>query len=299
MSPDSYHSIEGAVRGCFGQNVIIEHGQSIGGGDINSAKLLMLSNGESVFLKYNIAANRSFFDAEEEGLAAIADTGVIKTPRLFCKGTDETEKISFLMMERIVSGPPRRDTWYEMGRQYAAMHLSDTSGYVKGGRFGFLHDNYIGATKQINTPMDSWVDFFRECRLMPQFEMAQRAFDKQMNKDMIRLLDRLDDILTEPEKPSLLHGDMWGGNHLIDRNGDAVLIDPAAYVGHPEADIAMTELFGRMPYGFYEGYYEKIPMQAGYDDRRDLYNLYHILNHYNLFGGSYLHSAYSIIRHYI
>lgn len=298
MGLTSYGSIEEAVRGCFGTDVNIEDSRSVGGGDINSARLLMLSDGRSVFIKYNSSSNSAFFDAEEEGLSAIADTGVIKTPELFCKGMDPDKGISFLMMERIVTGTPGQNTWYEMGRQFAGMHLADTSRYVEGGLFGFLHDNYIGATRQTNTPFDSWIDFYRECRLKPQFKMAERALDEQAVKSCVRLMDKLGDILTEPEKPALLHGDMWGGNHLIDRDGNAVLIDPAAYVGHPEADIAMTELFGRMPHGFYEGYHEKMPAQAGYDDRRDIYNLYHVMNHYNLFGGGYLNSALSIIRRY-
>ena len=128
--------------------------------------------------------------------------------------------------------------------------------------------------------------------------MAEHAMSSRDIEAAGRLLDKLDDLLEEPSHPSLLHGDMWGGNHLIGPDGKAVLIDPAAYVGHAEADIAMTEMFSPLPRDFYRGYHEKIPEDAGYRDRCDLYNLYHYLNHFNLFGGGYLQSAMRIIHHY-
>ncbi len=298
MAIPSYDSIDAAVAGCFGQDVSIVGYSRYASGDINSTALLTLSDGHRVLLKINSIANRDFFDAEEAGLSAIAATDTIATPHLYAKGTDKGKNCAFLMMELIETGRPGANTWVNMGRQYADMHLADASAYVKGGRFGFVRDNYIGATKQINTPKDNWIDFFRECRLEFQFKMAESAFDKEMIRSMLSLLDRLPDLLTEPQKPALLHGDMWGGNHLIDKDGNAVLIDPATYVGHPEADIAMTEMFNPMPAAFYSGYYEKIPREYGYEDRRDIYNLYHILNHYNLFGGGYLSAAARIISRY-
>ena len=150
----------------------------------------------------------------------------------------------------------------------------------------------------INTPKDKWVDFFRECRLEPQIKMAEHAFSPSVLKQVISLLDRLDDYLSEPAAPSLLHGDMWGGNHLVKKDGKVILIDPAAYVGHAEADLAMTQMFQPMHRDFYEGYFEINPRMDGYEDRREIYNLYHMLNHYNLFGGSYLTSAYHTIAYY-
>ena len=164
--------------------------------------------------------------------------------------------------------------------------------------FGFEADNYIGASPQRNTPTADWLTFFRNCRLLPQFKMAERYFDPGTRRQCGRLLDRLDSRLTEPEFPSLLHGDLWSGNAVCGPDGKAWILDPAAYVGHFEAELAMTELFGGYPPAFYEAYREVNPIDSGYRDRRDLYNLYHLLNHLNLFGGSYLSSVQRILDRY-
>ncbi|MBO4267576.1 MAG: fructosamine kinase family protein [Lachnospiraceae bacterium] len=298
MALTSYGSVEEAVKGCFGTGTSVAGKVRFGAGDINSTYKLTLSSGDHVLIKTNSAKNADFFDAEEAGLAAIAATGTIATPHLYAKGVDRQNGISFLMMDLIETGRAGNDAMERMGRQFADMHLADAASFSGGGRYGFLRDDYIGASVQANTPKDNWIDFFRECRLEVQFKMASHAFSGENIRDMQSVLDRLDDLLTEPSKPSLLHGDMWGGNHLIDKDGRPVLIDPAAYVGHPEADIAMTQMFSPVPQAFYAGYYEKIPKEYGYEDRRDLYNLYHVLNHYNLFGGGYLASAVRIISRY-
>ena len=177
------------------------------------------------------------------------------------------------------------------------MHSADTSSFTEG-RFGFLHDNYIGSGVQINEPKDTWIEFFAECRLRPQFERASAYFDTDEMMRINELLCHLDRYLVEPGSPSLLHGDLWGGNHMADETGEIMLIDPAVYVGHAEADIAMTELFGGYRREFYAAYDEARPMEPGYEDRRDLYNLYHLLNHLNLFGAGYLGSVRSILKKY-
>ena len=189
--------------------------------------------------------------------------------------------------------------WDMFGQSFAAMHMADTSAFVSGGRYGFDTDNYIGATVQINSPRDSWIDFFRDCRLHPQFKMTERYFDDADVKKILRLLDRLPELLIEPDHPSLLHGDLWSGNYIVGNDGKAWLIDPAVYVGHSEADLAMTELFGRFPAGFYNAYYTVNPIDPGYKDRRDLYNLYHLINHLNLFGGTYYSAVINTIDYYI
>lgn len=298
MALTTYGSVEEAVKGCFGTGVSVDKKEHFAAGDINSTYKLTLSSGDQVLIKTNSAENVDFFDAEETGLAAIAATGTITTPHLYAKGVDRKNSTSFLMMELVETTRAGNDAMEKMGRQFADMHLADAASFAGGRRFGFVRDNYIGASPQVNTPMDSWIDFFRQCRLEVQFKMAYHAFSGKSAKDMQSVLDRLDSLLTEPDRPSLLHGDMWGGNHLFDKTGRPVLIDPATYVGHPEADIAMTQLFCPMPQAFYAGYYEKIPKEYGYEDRRDLYNLYHVLNHYNLFGGGYLASAVRIISRY-
>ena len=295
----SYDSIEAGIRGCFGSDVRIKEKTYVHGGDINDSFCLYLSSGTDVFVKSNTVSNSGFFDAEEKGLNAIASTDSIGTPKLLCKGVDREKKISFLMMEMIPRIGRIKDYFAIFGRELASMHLKDTESIVPGGYYGFTSDNYIGASEQVNTPKDTWTDFFREHRLIPQFKMAERYFDNAEVKSVMRLLEKLDDVLIEPERPSLLHGDLWSGNSITGRDGKAWLIDPAVYVGHAEADIAMTELFGRLPNDFYSEYMSVYPMQPGYQDRRNLYNLYHLLNHLNLFGRSYLSEVISIINYYV
>lgn len=158
-----------------------------------------------------------------------------------------------------------------------------------------MADNYIGAAIQINTPKKSWVEFFRECRLLPQLRMADRYLDAGLRRKADRLLAHLDRYLREPEFPSLVHGDLWGGNVLCGSDGRAWLIDPAAYVGDFETDLAMTELFGRFPPAFYRAYQEENPVDGEYQERKPIYQLYHLLNHLNLFGRSYLGSVAAIL----
>ena len=290
-----YDSLGAAVAGCFGPEVRIERRDDMGGGDINDACCLRLSSGERVFLKSNTAANFAFFEAEAAGLEAIADTRTIGTPALLCMGVGKSG--AFLMME-LVSGAKIAGFWEDFGRSLARMHLADTAKFVPSGRFGFRQDNFIGAGPQENAPADRWIDFFRQRRLEPQFRRAERYFDGGTVRQFSRLLDRLEDRLIEPKAPSLLHGDLWSGNYLTGQDGKAWLIDPAVYVGHAEADLAMTELFGGFPAAFYGAYRQVNPLEPGYADRRDLYNLYHLLNHLNLFGPGYLSSVLRIIARY-
>ena len=171
---------------------------------------------------------------------------------------------------------------------------TDTDGTAEW-KYGFVADNYIGAAIQINTPKKSWVEFFRECRLLPQLRMADRYLDAGLRRKADRLLAHLDRYLREPEFPSLVHGDLWGGNVLCGSDGRAWLIDPAAYVGDFETDLAMTELFGRFPPAFYRAYQEENPVDGEYQERKPIYQLYHLLNHLNLFGRSYLGSVAAIL----
>ena len=293
-----YESLEAAAAGCFGGDVVIEASSPVGGGDINDAACLRLSNGAGVFVKSNTLANEAFFEAEEAGLRAIAATDTIRTPALLCRGRDRRKGISFLMMEMVRGGPRAPDFWETFGRNLARMHGAETGAFVRRGRFGFLRDNFIGACAQSNGEADSWIAFFRDRRLRPQLERAAGYFDAAVRRRAGRLLDRLDALLAEPVRPSLLHGDLWSGNFITGTDGQAWLIDPAAYVGHAEADLAMTELFGGFSERFYRGYQELAPLDRGYRERRDLYNLYHLLNHLNLFGAGYLSAAVGVILRY-
>lgn len=292
-----FPSLESALAAIFGGGVTVARSRRISGGDINEAYGLTLTDGTTVFVKANTKKNAPLFAAEAAGLAAIACTGEIGTPQVLGCGV-EGDKV-FLLLSFVVGGKQASDYWETFAHQLAAMHRANTAEFTPGGVYGFCGDNFIGARPQANTAHESWISFFRDCRLEPQFRSAESYFDRGDRKKTGRLLDRLGDFLVEPERPSLLHGDLWSGNFLTGNDGRAWLIDPASYVGHAEADIAMTELFGGFSRTFYDAYKETGLLQPGYGRRRNLYNLYHLLNHLNMFGGSYLFSVKRIIGEYV
>ncbi len=289
-------NLKDALQKLFGDDVSVEKRSPVFGGDINESFRLFLSDGRSVFMKTNRGKSADFFIAEANGLLAMADTGTIRVPSVFCVGMEEGSP--FLLMEYLDASSPGPGFFESFGRSLAAMHLADASEYAGGKKFGFHEDNYIGATRQKNTSCDTWKEFYHAFRLLPQFEMASAYFDRGEKKRILSFLDRLDEYIFEPSKPSLLHGDLWSGNYLAGTEGEAILIDPAVYVGAAEADLAMTELFGGFPRAFYDAYHECIPKESGYEDRRDLYQLYHLLNHLNLFGPSYLPAVMRIVRRF-
>ncbi len=288
-TPQYFGSLESAVSSLFGEGTKIEQTRRISGGDSNEAYGLTLTGGKYIFMKCNTKENLPFFTAEAAGLHAIARTEAIGTPRILGVGTDGGRGgFSFLLLEFISGKSHGKRYWEEFAGQLAGLHRAETDGLAAGGKYGFESDNYIGRRRQVNTGYGSWIGFFRDCRLAPQFRDADRYFDREDRKKILRLLDHLDEILVEPQKPSLLHGDLWAGNVITGNDGRAWLIDPAVSVGHAEADIAMTELFGGFPPVFYDAYKAAAPMQPGYERRRDVYNLYHLLNHLNMFGRTYL-----------
>ena len=297
----SFSSLQAALEALRGPGVSIVSSQRIWGGDINDAARLTLSDGTDLFMKSNTLANEDFFRAELEGLAALRKAGPLPVPEPFCRGRDQGRKISFLLMEYVPSGPRRKDYWEQLGRGLALLHRASPSFlYDKkaGPLYGFPRDNYIGASPQINTWKCSWPDFFAACRLEPQIRMAYPALPGSVRKDFSRLLDHMDQYLPEPSFPSLLHGDLWSGNVMGGKEGRAMIMDPAAYVGSSEADLAMTSLFGGFPQAFYRAYAEVSPPAPEYSERRELYNLYHLLNHLNLFGESYYYEVLSVLRRY-
>lgn len=297
-----YDSLGEALAAIYGPDVEVADRVPASGSDLNEVWHLRLTNGEVLFLKTNAFAKWKYFTAEEAGLAALRATGTISVPRCYGSGTaigcGFDKQFSFLLMEELEPAPKRPDFWETFAEELAEMHRAPANAFVPDGIYGFSEDNVIGTTKQVNTPKDSWVDFFRENRLEFQFKLAYDCFGDLEKKDFSRLLDRLDTLLPEPEYPSLLHGDLWGGNFMTGPDGKAWLIDPAVYVGHREADLAMTELFGGFSRTFYDAYWEAASIEKDYRDRRDLYNLYHLLNHLNLFGGSYYGSVVSTLRRY-
>ena len=291
------NGIDDTLKKIYGNDITVVGKTPVSGGDINRAYALLLSDGSRLFMKANRKENADFFRAEAEGLAALTSAGAIRVPEVIARGEDGNE--SFLLLEYVEEGRRSPAASEKLGSQLAQLHMADTAHLVPGGRFGFQNDNYIGAGSQSNKPADSWTAFFVENRLRPQFERASYYWDSADRKNIDRFMDKVDRYLTEPDRPSLIHGDLWAGNYMIDSSGEPWLIDPAAYVGHSEADLAMTELFGGFDRRFYDAYRETAGIDPGYADRRDLYNLYHLLNHLNLFGGSYLYSVMSIVRKYI
>ncbi|HIR27222.1 MAG TPA: fructosamine kinase family protein [Candidatus Choladousia intestinigallinarum] len=297
---DGFSSLSQMAEELFGKGVRIVSREPLHGGDINDAYRVKLSAGEDIFVKVNSLGRADFFRKEAAGLAALGSSEEIGVPRLLGFGTDRQEGIAFLALEYIKSAPAIPAYWETFGHELARLHKAKCQSFVGSeGKYGFTENNYIGASPQKNTPREKWTDFFRECRLLPQLTMAESYLGASLRKKADRLLERLDLYLREPEFPSLLHGDLWGGNVLCGGDGRAWIIDPAAYVGDFEADLAMTQLFGSLPERFYQAYHEINPMEKeGYLQRRELYNLYHLLNHLNLFGRMYLGSAAEIINKY-
>lgn len=273
-------AIARAITQATGESFRPESRQGVSGGDINTAEILE-GGGRRYFVKLNDAARLAMFEAESEGLAEIANSQSVRVPQPVCHGTHATQ--AFLILEYLDIAPGAGNTDELLGRQLVAMHRSTTTG------FGWRRDNTIGSTPQINTAEHDWLTFYREHRLRFQLELAAR---NNPGGNLLRrgeqLLEKLPAFFANYQpSPSLLHGDLWGGNHAALRDGTPVIFDPAVYYGDRETDIAMTELFGGYGTGFYAAYNEAWPLDAGYRVRKNLYNLYHVLNHFNLFGGGY------------
>ena len=255
---------------------------AIGGGDINQA--FSVSDGtRRYFVKANRAAHLLMLEAEDEALNALTATQSVRVPQPLCSGIAAGQ--AFLVLEYLqLRGSGNAAL---LGTQLAQLHRAPQ------GRFGWLHDNWIGSTPQPNGWQNDWIAFWRDRRLGHQLRLAaENGYGGVLQRDGETLMARLGDFFTDYRPvPSLLHGDLWGGNHGFLADGTPVIFDPAAYCGDREADLAMTELFGGFAPGFYAAYREAWPLDAGYAVRRTLYNLYHILNHANLFGGGYAAQA--------
>ena len=262
----------------------------VGGGDINAAAQVETVDA-LYFVKWNEHPRPRMFEVEARGLQLLAAANAVRVPRVIAL----IEQPSALVLEWIEPGRDKAQSAEALGHGLAQQHR------VCAETYGLDHDNYIGSTPQRNTPTRSWIEFFRDHRLGAQRDLAQRS--GYLTSDRARWLDRVMDHLAQwideaGVVPSLLHGDLWGGNYLIDAAGQPVLIDPAVYYGDRAAEIAFTELFGGFSTRFYAAYHEAWSLDQGYAARRDLYNLYHLLNHLNLFGAGYAAAVDDILRHY-
>jgi fructosamine-3-kinase len=253
--------------------------RQLGGGCINSAAVLA-DGDQQWFVKLNDAARLDMFEAERDGLDAMAATNSIRVPQPLCCGVSGGK--AFIAMEYLPLGGGGASTAALAGEQLAAMHRSTAE------RFGWHRDNTIGSTSQPNAWEADWVRFWCERRLGFQLDLAARnGYGGRLQQRGAKLVAEVGALLCHAPKPSLLHGDLWGGNFGGDDAGNPVIFDPACYYGDREADVAMTELFGGFGSRFYAAYNDAWPLDSAYGTRKTLYNLYHILNHLNLFGGGY------------
>ena len=264
----------------------------VGGGCIANASRLDTDDG-IFFLKYGCGMVAMTFLAEAAGLRALQEAeSPLVIPAVLQAQDEAGERPRFLLTEWIETGTKGARFWEAFGHGLAALHRHTAS------RYGFGQHNFIGRLPQHNTWADTWPAFFRFNRLQAQMALADKLqhWPSGWTRALVNLCDLLDELLPEQPPASILHGDLWSGNFLVTTTGQAALIDPATYYGHREADLAMTELFGGFPDRFYQAYREAWPLEPGYDIRREIYNLYHLINHLNHFGSSYAAAVESVLK---
>lgn len=261
------------------------------GGSINSCYHLR-TNQSSYFVKINNANQfPQMFEKEAKGLELLRSIKAFKVPEVLL--TSSFDDYSFLVQEYISVGTENPSFWRDFALSLAKLHRNSKS------TFGLDHDNYIGSLPQKNRQILNWTDFFIENRLGVQEKMARDS--KNINQSLSRLFDKLYMKLSNlipKEKPSLLHGDLWAGNFMVDADRRPVIFDPAVYYGHREMDIAMTQLFGGFSAEMYSAYQSEFPMEQGWQERMDLCNLYPLMVHVNLFGGDYARQVEKILKHF-
>jgi fructosamine-3-kinase len=259
----------------------VSRAEPVSGGDINEAFAVELSDARRVFVKAHRAAPPGMFEAEARGLGWLAEAGALRIPRVVAVGA------AFLALEFLEPGRPEPGFDEKLGHGLAALHRTAPAG------FGLDHDNFIGSLPQSNRSHVTWVDFYREERLGAQLELARkkRLASAAMERGFERLFKRLAELAGPTEPPARLHGDLWGGNLHVGPAGEPCLIDPAAYGGHREIDLAMMRLFGGFSPRVFSAYAEAFPLAPGHAERVQLYQLYPLMVHVNLFGGSYVGSV--------
>lgn len=278
-------SVKRAIQHAFGSTV--QRSNPVSGGDINEAYDVVLEDGRRMFVKTSSGADPAMFPAEAKGLAWLGEAGALRVPRVLAVSGGCADEPGFIAMELIRSAPRRPDFDEALGRGIAALHRSGAPS------FGLDHDNFIGRLHQRNEPAATWATFYRDRRLEPQLRMAAHGHlaTQNMKKGFDRLFAKLESLVGPPEPPSRLHGDLWGGNHMVDDHGAPCIIDPAVYGGHREVDLAMMKLFGGYSRRVFDSYAESYPLPAGHESRVSLYQLYFLMVHVNLFGGSYVGSV--------
>ena len=283
--------IERAVAEALGAEVM--EARSVSGGDINDALAVTLGDGREVFVKTNPTAPAGMFAAEARGLGWLAAARALPTPEVLAVGE------RFLVLALIRSAPRGRGFDDAVGRGLAVLHHTAPE------RLGLDHDNFIGRLPQENAAAPggeawTWASFYRQRRLEPQLRRATDGglLPAGVRADAQRVLDRLEQLVGPPEPPARLHGDLWGGNLMSDEQGRPCLIDPAVYGGHREMDLAMMRLFGGFGARVFAAYDEAFPLADGHEERIDLCQLYPLLVHVNLFGGSYVGAVAAALARY-
>lgn len=282
-------SLAAALGRALGSKVAAESERSVAGGSINACSRFE-SNQGPLFVKHGDASSLAMFQAEADGLAELSLAQAVRVPRVLAVG--QHEATAFLALQWIDLRGASASSEAKLGELLATQHR------VTRDKFGWHRDNTIGSTPQTNRLTEAWLAFYRECRLQPQLALAKQ---NGAGADLIdgghRLCEQLERFFSGYDpSPSLLHGDLWGGNWGADASGQPVLFDPAVYFGDRETDLAMTRLFGGFGAHFYAAYQAAWPMDSGAGTRVTLYNLYHVLNHFNLFGGGYLRQALGMIQ---
>lgn len=283
---DLWNAVAQRLSVATGQSFAIRKRQALSGGCINQAWKISDSE-RAFFVKIHAAAGLAMFEAEAAGLTELAASQTVRVPKPVSWGS--AADLAWLALEYLPLGGT--GAMATLGRQLAALHRQPQP------YFGWRRDNTIGSTPQRNTRSDDWIEFWREQRLSLQLELAAKnGYGGGLQRQGEALLARLAGLFVSYQPtPALLHGDLWSGNAGATVDGEPVVFDPAVYYGDREADLAMTELFGGFPACFYAAYREAWSLDAGYVQRRMLYNLYHVLNHLNLFGGGYLAQAERLI----
>lgn len=275
------------IRDTTGSTFHYHQRQSVSGGCIHNA--WRIEDGSTrYFVKTNQANTLPVFEAEATGLAALAASHTLRVPQPVCHGTADGQ--AYLVLEWL--DLQDRGNAGQLGQQLAALHRHVAP------QFGFDHDNHIGNTQQHNAWCDDWITFWRDQRLEFQLQLAAKnGLPHSLQTQGTRLMAQLGNLFAgyQPH-PSLLHGDLWHGNVGYKSDEVPVMFDPAPYYGDREADLAMTELFGGFPTEFYAAYRAAWPLDPGYAVRKTLYNLYHVLNHANLFGGGYVQQAATMMQ---
>lgn len=278
-----------ALKTFLDKNIEIQRVEIVGGGSINDARRIHTNHGV-FFAKMNLADEYpGMLEAEADGLTFLDKHSTFKVPKV--AGTGITEDQQWILMEHISSSSRNKGYWETFGRQMAEMHQSSNP------EFGYDKTNYLGSLVQRNNFKKTWAEFFVEERLSPQLEMAKKQGEAsgEMVKMFEKLFSRAEKYFPE-EPPAAIHGDLWTGNFMTDEDGNATIFDPAAYFGHREMDLGMSQLFGGFDPVFYSAYNEAYPLEKGWQERLDIANLYPLLAHLNLFGGSYAFKIISILR---